>query len=1102
MDYLCELPNDSSRRKELGNLPKTLHATYERILRRVNARNYYAQLLVSRILRWIVHHSQFSRPMSTEALCEAVSIDVGDTERDLGSISDEHEILLWCSSLIRKSTDGESLELAHFTVEEFLRQIEDDDEGEFAMFRVGRSVDDIYLAKSYLTYLNFQDFNKGGCASKEATERRFEQYPLRECAIGRWHLYAQSNLDDEELLCLVKRLLNPSKPGTYISLVQDLIFSSQSEKWSTDEVHTLVAETNPLHFAATLNLPEVCSWLIGDGCNVDQDGVLGSPLWCSIAWTKLGIIPGDERCLHRRAHVTRMLLEAGADPNVYRTSYGNPESLLYISLREGYWESASELLKIGVKLDESSLVLIESRAKVTPDGAPIDSAISSMIELIRVENLQDEHRARVAKLCLSISKSGTADTPNISELIGLGGKDAHLRNIDRETALRAAARFGQVQIVAQLLEVPSIDVEATEEETGLTALHYAAMNDNLEISKLLLTYGAQCSKTDSRGRTAAHHAARNSWRCLEYFLGQGANTILCDYEGLALWHDAAYSKGTKNLNTLRRHLTPITSLKEMKTNAGWTPLLCAASSGYTECVAWLLQAGCTVKDRANDGSTALHLASQSGSPRTVQLLLDNGSDVDALTLDGSTALFYAMLSLTEGVNATVDLLLQHKIDISRAREDGIMPIHLLLAHNVNTSVVNEKEKATLMDLILNDGSTALSTIIGSPKEARHVLEVIFDTFMEHKMDLGSRSSRSNRVLRSLADVWRMFCKKERHSNLTTYMHMALEKIPLTGPLHTICTDPNLIISALEIEDEELVYKLLEHSPDVDAKSDGWSIMTTACAVGCSRRLFKQLLMRSSTATKKHTNPIFLHLACESSAEDSLGTVSFLLSEGFDPNERHPINGLSPLMVAARNGNDEKVQLLISHGADTNIIDKLGLNVVHHTCIGDHKEILHSLRATQVDWNCKGVWYCEAQHRSGVSPFHIAATLEDHGTLEYLIDEGLVSDIDMTTDDSETALLLATWFHRHRNVASLLSRNANVMIRSILDGQGPLHVAARSGCREIVSLLLQYQSDTEGLDDSGLTAELLARKYNHKDVAEMLKEHGEKQGKITFFSLSF
>ncbi|KAI4181822.1 MAG: hypothetical protein LQ348_004959, partial [Seirophora lacunosa] len=144
MDYLCELPNDSSRRKALGDLPPTLKETYERILRRVNASSKDVQLLVSRVLRWIICAR---KPLKIEALCEAVSIDLGDTEMEDDKISDETEILRWCSSLVRQAANGGYLELAHFTVKEFLKGIGPEDNGEFALYRIGSGHGEDHLAK-------------------------------------------------------------------------------------------------------------------------------------------------------------------------------------------------------------------------------------------------------------------------------------------------------------------------------------------------------------------------------------------------------------------------------------------------------------------------------------------------------------------------------------------------------------------------------------------------------------------------------------------------------------------------------------------------------------------------------------------------------------------------------------------------------------------------------------------------------------------------------------------------------------------------------------------------------------------------------------------
>ncbi|KAL8933454.1 MAG: hypothetical protein Q9216_006354 [Gyalolechia sp. 2 TL-2023] len=1095
MDHLCELPNDTSRRKALGNLPRGLNATYERILRRVNASNREVRLLVSRALRWIIHSEGY---LSTTELCEAISINFGDTWRDADSVPDEVEILRWCSSLVRKSENGCYLELAHFTVEEFLRQIEDKDEGEFALFRLDSRQSKLELAKVCLTYLNFRDFDDVGYINWEVMQLRFMQFPLRLHSAKHWIFYTDEYHHDGELLPMIKQLMNPSKPGTFISWIQDMVCYDRDiddSNWTPEKIDTLIAEMSTLHIAAWLNLPEICTWLIEGGCDVNRNSVAGCPLYCNLVprALPLGFFSSNGRLSHGR--VTSILLEAGADPNYYYMS-GRPNSLLFASLEIGYSQSAIELLKKGAKLDESSLAWLENEVESSNSVLSMRPSLRSIIEHIEIENVQDEHRARALKLCLEVCKSGA---PNLLEGANPFSENAQMTKFEYERTLRTAAQFGRVQFVAQLLRVPDIDSQAAEESTGRTALHYAAMHDHLEIVKLLQTHGAQCKKTDSRGRTAIHHAASISLGCLKYFLEQGIKDLPPDDEGVTLWHQAAKCKNTKLLDVLGTHL-PIPSFNKLKTNGGWSPLLYAASNGSTECVEWLLQAGCMVTDSANDGLTALHLASKYGSLRTVQLLLDRGSDINAVTEDGSTVLHHALLGLDDEIDAVVDLLLGRGVNLYKAREDGIMPMHLIIAHSIDACLTREKERLTLKNLFPlfpNIKSTAVSDIVFSGLSFDFdALVSIFKKFMAYEMERGSHVAQSKLTLRLLADSWQKPRFGWSFEKLTRLMHEAMMVVPLAGSLHIICTDPGLTISALHIGDEELVYNLLEHSPDVDYISGRSSIVTTACTTGCSSTLLEQLLARSSTVRNNNKNTSLLRLACEAKAYRSLGMVDVLLNKGFSPNDRCPTSGQTPLMIAARRGNVDTVNLLVSHGADTSVLDKNGFSAIHHACMMGCKKILQTLKATQIDWNHGGTWNAFSPPSppvNGASPLHIAASLDDNGILDYLLDEELICDINTITDSSETALYIATIYSRPMNVASLLSRGADTTIRDTLDGWCPIHVAAQNGDKAIISLFLNHKSNSEILDSQGLNCEMIARKYGHKDVAEIFREYSEKQG---------
>ena len=373
MDYVCELPNDSARRKALSALPPTLNATYERILRRVNASNKNVQTLVSRVLRWIIHQkSSWHMKLSTAALCEAVSIEIGDSRRDLDSISDEIDILKWCSSLVRKSADGDTLELAHFTVKEFLQQLQDEDTGEFAAYRLRPAQNETELAKVCLTYLGFQDFNQAGYLSPTVGSTRLKEYPLRRYAVLYWFDHARGHLDDAELFRLVTRLLSPSKPNNLISWAQDYLEDSQDFLGDSDvtvppltltKVNIAVAESTALHFAAMLALPEVCTWLIERGCDVNRSTLLGTPLHCGLLRGPTIFSAFSEKYHYSQSpqgqSIISVLLDAGADPNSPFSVSTGTWSPIAVSLYSGDSVSAIRILEKGGRLDELCFIFLE-----------------------------------------------------------------------------------------------------------------------------------------------------------------------------------------------------------------------------------------------------------------------------------------------------------------------------------------------------------------------------------------------------------------------------------------------------------------------------------------------------------------------------------------------------------------------------------------------------------------------------------------------------------------------------------------------------------------------------------------------------------------------
>ena len=155
MDHLCELGTDRARRSALDKLPRGLPKTYERILTRVLETHEETQDLVIRALQWLT----VAEPaLSSKALIEALALNLGDSKIDSDAMTSEEELLKWCSSLIRRRVDNEGLELAHFTVKEYLLSINTDTGPQFTKFKIYPEESNLLLGSICLTYLNLDSF--------------------------------------------------------------------------------------------------------------------------------------------------------------------------------------------------------------------------------------------------------------------------------------------------------------------------------------------------------------------------------------------------------------------------------------------------------------------------------------------------------------------------------------------------------------------------------------------------------------------------------------------------------------------------------------------------------------------------------------------------------------------------------------------------------------------------------------------------------------------------------------------------------------------------------------------------------------------------------
>lgn len=206
-------------------LPPDLPTTYERILEKVNSSSEENQIIVWRALRWIL----FSvRPLPLAALSEAVSVNPGDTSLERDAIVDEEAILEGCGSLIRRKAD--TLELAHFTVREFLLAISETKHSRYIRYRADASKDGMYLAETCLTHMCFEEFVVDGPSrTREQFVANKSSHPFRRYTVRYWDIHARAYEDTICIMHLLQKLFDPSSRLHLFAFVNDFACVMENE---------------------------------------------------------------------------------------------------------------------------------------------------------------------------------------------------------------------------------------------------------------------------------------------------------------------------------------------------------------------------------------------------------------------------------------------------------------------------------------------------------------------------------------------------------------------------------------------------------------------------------------------------------------------------------------------------------------------------------------------------------------------------------------------------------------------------------------------------------------------------------------------------------
>ncbi|XP_036354856.1 ankyrin repeat, PH and SEC7 domain containing protein secG-like [Octopus sinensis] len=235
------------------------------------------------------------------------------------------------------------------------------------------------------------------------------------------------------------------------------------------------------------------------------------------------------------------------------------------------------------------------------------------------------------------------------ELSGFSSQIVNMKDSESKAPLHIAIEKENFS-VAKLLISNGADCTKTSYQDNFP-IHLAAKGNSVEIINLLVSAKAHVNCVNARGETPLHvSAAFDKPENIELLIKYRVVKILAKHDNSLIHGEDENSNTPLHLAALNGHKEVVKFLIENNADFEarllicintrnqflWTPLDCAATNGNVKVCRILLNDDASID--AKDRTTPLHLASASGHCDVVSLLIDEGADVTLRDSNGFNSL--------------------------------------------------------------------------------------------------------------------------------------------------------------------------------------------------------------------------------------------------------------------------------------------------------------------------------------------------------------------------------------------------------------------------------------------------------------------------------
>jgi ankyrin repeat protein len=681
-----------SLREQLNALPKSLDATYERVLDEIHSTNQGRH--AHRLLQCL---AVAMRPLRVEVLAEVLAFELDTAEEELPSYhpdwrweDQEHAVLSACSSLITivKSENSRVIQFSHFSVKEYLTSERlSTASGDVAQYHISLEPAHLILAQACLgVLLSTGTIDKEGDegSDESASKNSVDSMPLRKYAAEHWTSHTQVGNVSSHLKDTMKTLFDPNKPyfGQWMRINNANIF------YPSKQTH--------LSFAALHGFYDVVQHLI----NRHPEQVTHNDTSCSPLVSAL-----VSQNFQKHLRIAELLVKHGARAHIR----GDPP-LCHVIRRSNYGRvnAMQFLLKHGAQVNASDMELMTPLHYAAIVGCPVVARI--LLEHGADIALRNNDGRVPVHLVSDTDYKNEGERLILARLLLAGRRaDVNVEDICGNTPLPFASYFGRPKFVQLLLDHGAN--AHTANAVGRNPLHQLRPllskvdpQDVCRVTRLLLEQGVDVNVLDMNHETPLHVASScGLLENVQLLLECGAKANAENVHGQTPLHLVSqtefFNKENANIAQLLLQFGADVNARDEHQA---TPLHFATSCGYFEIALALLDHEANVNAQNVDGETPLHRVSLGSQFKDwhhlAQLMLERGADVNAQDKYQETPLHSAScMSKLE----TTRVLLEYGANIHAKNAQGQTPLHIV-SQGVQDSF--EASSPALVELLLSRGA--------------------------------------------------------------------------------------------------------------------------------------------------------------------------------------------------------------------------------------------------------------------------------------------------------------------------------------------------------------------------------------------------------------